>query len=399
MTQSPLNWIKHVHTALIEAQAIPLSGFPPPFPWEQLAEKIASQLHLTDLQLSQRKAEFVEAASCTVGLGMGFIAIAIDMPPLDGQCFWLMPKADVEKLTSLSLTSNGNKGFSTRQFQEGYYYYLATEAALAISELQAFQELSPKIGKWTEVSKEAALCIDVELKFPKYTLWGRLVCPASFHQSFKTHFSTLPPPSITHALAAELTLPLRMEVGETALPLRTFKELKVGDFLVLDRCTYDPKTQKGTITLFLEKKPLLRGRIKDAGLKITDYAFYQEEPVPMSPEKPQDEENIKESFDVEEISIPEEPSEENHLWSAGGEEKGVEKLISTEEIPLTISVEVARLRMNLDKLLQLSPGNVLELSVRPEQGVDLTIDGKKVAKGELIKLGEMLGVKILQLGE
>jgi flagellar motor switch protein FliN/FliY len=47
-------------------------------------------------------------------------------------------------------------------------------------------------------------------------------------------------------------------------------------------------------------------------------------------------------------------------------------------------------------LLHLKPGNVLELSVRPEQGVDLSIGGKKVAKAELVKLGDVLGVKILE---
>ena len=60
-------------------------------------------------------------------------------------------------------------------------------------------------------------------------------------------------------------------------------------------------------------------------------------------------------------------------------------------------MEIGRLKINLDKLLHLKPGNVLELSVRPEQGVDLSIGGKKMAKAELIKLGDVLGVKILHL--
>jgi flagellar motor switch protein FliN/FliY len=75
-----------------------------------------------------------------------------------------------------------------------------------------------------------------------------------------------------------------------------------------------------------------------------------------------------------------------------------ENMIPADQVPMTVTVEVTRLRVSLDKLLQLSPGNVLELPVKPEQGVDLTINGKKVAKAELIKMGDALGVKILQIG-
>ena len=113
----------------------------------------------------------------------------------------------------------------------------------------------------------------------------------------------------------------------------------------------------------------------------------------MAPKKPEDEEQPE--FDA--FSSNESETDENHLWTA--ENGNVEKIFSTEEIPLMLSVEVGKLQINLEKLLQLSPGNVLELPVRPEQGVDLMLHGKKVAKAELIKIGEMLGVRILQLGE
>jgi flagellar motor switch protein FliN/FliY len=169
----------------------------------------------------------------------------------------------------------------------------------------------------------------------------------------------------------------------------------VGDFILLDRCTFDPTTKKGTAALVLDHTPLLRVRIKDNSLKIIDYAFYREEHHPMNPEIPSDEEK-QEDFSSAEFEN-EDGSNQEHLWSP--ENDTTEKLISTKEIPLTLTVEVARMRINLEKLMQLSPGNILELPVRPEHGVDVVIGGKKVAKAELVKLGEMLGIKILQLGE
>ncbi len=103
----------------------------------------------------------------------------------------------------------------------------------------------------------------------------------------------------------------------------------------------------------------------------------------------------------EELSEGESTADENHLWSTKSEGQGedVEKLVSAEEIPLTLTVELARVTLPLDKLLKLSPGNLIELSTKPEQGVSLTVHGKRVAKGELVKLGEVIGVKILEIGE
>jgi len=48
---------------------------------------------------------------------------------------------------------------------------------------------------------------------------------------------------------------------------------------------------------------------------------------------------------------------------------------------------------------ELSPGNVIELGVQPEQGVSLVIDGKVVGRGELLQVGDILGVKILETGK
>lgn len=404
MIEAPLYWVKQIQNALIEAKAIPLSGSAPPFPWEALSQKMAAYLQAPELKIHARSTQFLSPDAISSGLGVGYIAIAIELTPLSGQVYWLMGKEDIAKLTALALVSNGNKGFSSSKFQEGFYYFLATQALASIDGLRAFKDLSPKMGKFSSLPHEEALCIDVELHHPKAVLWGRLVCPASFHQVFKSHFSAEGPPPLTSALAQQIDIPLRFELGQTTVPLSRWKGVSVGDFILLDRCTFDPESQKGTVTLVLERTPLLRARIKDSSIKIVDYAFYHEEQNPMSHDMPEDEEGeenpAEESFDAEEELSSEEIPEETPLWSAQNGQNGkAEKMISTHEIPLVLTVEVARVRINLNKLLQLAPGNVLELSVRPEQGVDITIEGKKIAKAELVKLGEMIGIKILQIGE
>lgn len=73
--------------------------------------------------------------------------------------------------------------------------------------------------------------------------------------------------------------------------------------------------------------------------------------------------------------------------------------VAPEEIPLTIKLEVARLQMNAKTLMELQPGNLLELDARPESGIDLVVNGKKVAQGELVQVGSVLGVRILEIGK
>ena len=93
-------------------------------------------------------------------------------------------------------------------------------------------------------------------------------------------------------------------------------------------------------------------------------------------------------------SHPEEEMAAKHMGQTHSEE-----MISPKKVPIHLSVEVAHLKMNLDKLLKLKPGNTLELNVKPEQGVSLVANGKCMAKGNLVQIGDVIGVKITKIGQ
>jgi len=389
MTQPPLAWIKEIHNTLIDAKAIPLSGSTLTFPWEDLAKKIAEILHAPECTLALRQTKILEEAEITSGLGADCLFLTLELTPLRQQAFWIMGKGEVAKLTALALvTSSGsNKGFSSSQFQEGFYSYLATKALLALDELNVLSNLPVKLGKPAPLPAGEALCFDVEIHLFKHTFWGRFVCPAALHETLKAHVESAEQPlSLNTPLAKQLTVTASLNLGHTLLSLSQWQKLSVGDCILLDTCSFDPSTHKGTATLMLEGMPILRVRIKGSSVKIVDYATYHQEQPAMTTDIPEEE-----STESQEESN----EQENHLWSVPNGE--IEKRVSSKEIPLMLHVEVARLNISLEKLLQLTPGNVLELPVRPEQGVDLLIGGKKVARAELVKLGEMLGVKILQI--
>ena len=69
-----------------------------------------------------------------------------------------------------------------------------------------------------------------------------------------------------------------------------------------------------------------------------------------------------------------------------------------EEIPVPLIVELGRIEITIEKLLQLQAGNLLELDVHPEDGVDLVMNGNCIGKGELCRIGDALGVRITEIG-
>lgn len=73
--------------------------------------------------------------------------------------------------------------------------------------------------------------------------------------------------------------------------------------------------------------------------------------------------------------------------------------ISPQQVPILVTIEIGRLHIPLNELLALEKGNMLDLGVRPEDGVNLIVNGKSVGKAELIKIGGILGVRILELGQ
>ena len=72
--------------------------------------------------------------------------------------------------------------------------------------------------------------------------------------------------------------------------------------------------------------------------------------------------------------------------------------ISLNDIPITITCELAQMETSVQKLLELAPGNMLDLSISSDSAVLLVVNGKIIGKGEIIKIGETLGVRILEIG-
>ena len=67
------------------------------------------------------------------------------------------------------------------------------------------------------------------------------------------------------------------------------------------------------------------------------------------------------------------------------------------DIPLELTVEVGRRAMTMGELIELMPGTIVELD-RPAGGqLDIMANGKIIAKGEAVVVGDRYGVRILEI--
>lgn len=66
-------------------------------------------------------------------------------------------------------------------------------------------------------------------------------------------------------------------------------------------------------------------------------------------------------------------------------------------VEMTLSVEIGRSRMLVRDLLQLNPGSVVELDRGAGEPADLLVNGRLIARGEVVVVDEEFGLRITQL--
>ena len=67
------------------------------------------------------------------------------------------------------------------------------------------------------------------------------------------------------------------------------------------------------------------------------------------------------------------------------------------DVPLHVSVEVGRARILLKDLLQMGEGYVVELDKLAGEPLDLYVNGRLIARGEAVKVGDKFGIKLTEV--
>lgn len=67
------------------------------------------------------------------------------------------------------------------------------------------------------------------------------------------------------------------------------------------------------------------------------------------------------------------------------------------DVPLEVTVELGRTKKSISEILDFGPGKIIELNKLAGEPVDVLVNGKYVAKGEVVVIEESFGVRITEI--
>lgn len=82
---------------------------------------------------------------------------------------------------------------------------------------------------------------------------------------------------------------------------------------------------------------------------------------------------------------------------AAGESPGTQSIDLILDVPLRVSVELGRATMTIKDILALGPGSVIELDKLAGEAVDIMVNDRLIARGEVVVVDENFGVKVTDI--
>ena len=445
-TQTPYDWIQEIQPESRVLDDVPLTGAAPPFPWNQLSSRLSESLE-RKIEITAGEISLRTKDQLFDGLGEKPFPLIISIPSLAGNAAWLMPEQEVTMLETLLLTKEKHPLIiQDTLLIQAFYRFLALEALYNVSQLKVDKSLVPILTTQTKIPIEDALCWDISIIVDESPLWGRLIIFEELRNSWVSHFSKQNQPSaLTKKLAKKVETIVHLEVGKTSLSAKEWSEVRIGDWIALDQFFLDLDSLSGRVMLTINGKNIFVGRLKESNIKIVEFPLYSEAEVAMANKTDHDDDHtdhtqedesmdMTEDFDLDETLNTDFTHESDHDSHASTTDHSISddtttdttthssathkpkeqpaqnekklnlstgldtKHITSRDIPVNLIVELGQLQITMEKLLLLEPGNILDLNIHPENGVDLIINGKRVGKAELVRLGESIGIRILELG-
>ena len=90
------------------------------------------------------------------------------------------------------------------------------------------------------------------------------------------------------------------------------------------------------------------------------------------------------------LSAPEPAAAQPHAVTA-------EELARLHDVPVELAVEVGRTKMTIREALALGPGSIVTLNRLAGEPVDLLVNGKPIARGEVVVIDEEFGLRVTEV--
>jgi len=98
-----------------------------------------------------------------------------------------------------------------------------------------------------------------------------------------------------------------------------------------------------------------------------------------------------------ESGAPPQPDVVQMSESNGNVDRGAADLEAVFDVPVQVSAILGRARMQVGELLKIGPGTVLELDRKVGEAIDIYVNNRLVARGEVVLVEDKLGVTMTEV--
>ena len=91
------------------------------------------------------------------------------------------------------------------------------------------------------------------------------------------------------------------------------------------------------------------------------------------------------------------PAQFQNFAPGQGEMVSAESIGLIRDVPLEVTVELGRTSKSISDILEFAPGTIIELDKIAGEPIDVLVNGKFVAKGEVVVIEESFGVRIMEI--
>lgn len=100
---------------------------------------------------------------------------------------------------------------------------------------------------------------------------------------------------------------------------------------------------------------------------------------------------------AEETQAQEAPSVQPEPSPEGAAENNIKSLDLILDVPLKVTVELGRTRMPINELMKLSQGSVIELSKMAGEPLEVLVNNKPIARGEVVVVRDKFGIRLVEI--
>ena len=97
---------------------------------------------------------------------------------------------------------------------------------------------------------------------------------------------------------------------------------------------------------------------------------------------------------AEAVAVQASQLDELRAGAPSGQPIGLDNLL---EVPVRVTVQIGRTRMSLGELVKLGPGSLVPLDREAHEPADILVNGRVVARGEVVTIDDAYGVRITSL--